>query len=47
VNDLLMFGTDQSGSGSTEFDCTGNTLSIRVNVPDLGMRTLVLNRVQP
>ena len=47
VNDLLMFGADQSGSGSTEFDCSGNTLSIRVNVPDLGVRTLVLNRIQP
>jgi hypothetical protein len=47
VNDLLMFGADQSGSSSTEFDCTGNTLSLRVNVPDLGTRTLVLNRVQP
>ena len=47
VNDLLMFGNGQSGSGSTNFDCNGNTLSIAVEVPEMGIQSLILNRVQP
>ncbi len=45
MGDLLMLGAGQSGSGATSFSCSGNTLSFVISSPELGTRTLVLNRV--
>lgn len=47
MNDLLSFNSGQSASGSTTFLCDGNTLTLAIDVPNTGIQSLVLTRVQP
>lgn len=45
IGDLFMPGSDASGSGSTNYQCIGNTLQISVTINNLGDRIVTLQRV--
>lgn len=47
IGNLLDFGSSESGSGSTNYQCIGNTLKISIDVPNVGPRVVILQRVNP
>jgi hypothetical protein len=47
VTDLFMLGADQTGTGSANFQCIGNTLKISMQFSNTGPRIIVLQRGNP
>lgn len=44
IGDLFMLGSNDTGSGSTNFQCIGSTLQVTVNLPNLGNQIVMLER---
>ncbi len=44
ITDLFMLGSNETGYGSVNYQCIGNTLKISVEFPNTGPRIIVFNR---
>lgn len=47
LTDLFMLGSDQSGYGSVNYQCIGDSMKVAVEFPQVGTRIVELQRVVP